>query len=308
MGRGPNRHLPHRERLANVEFSHFIRTDAAQTIECTSFGTTRRAPATHPVRTGLQGPGHHLDRGSLSPGQRAHRAALGDAPGSSGGRAAPGRHSAPSGGQRLPAGPGFRRGYNARFALPADDPGQAYRQLDPALDLDRSLSFRYTRVVQNDNTVRLEGQLFQIPPGAKRRSHAKAHVWVHEFLKGSFGVWYQAQWLLRTPPPEQSKPLRARTRHRERPEMATPTNKPPPTQQPQKTSGPRWPAPPILGDNPSKGSYQQALPSTESLTSQETPLTKSRSSWRPSYRQIRWATTTFAWPLDTHRMVHHHAR
>jgi len=93
--------------------------------------------------------------------------------------------------------PGFIKRYNARFAVQAEEPGLAYRSLDPSLDLERVLSFRYQRVVAKDNTVRLEGHLIQIPPGPKRRSYARARVWVHELLDGSLGVWYQDQCLVR---------------------------------------------------------------------------------------------------------------
>jgi transposase len=117
----------------------------------------------------------------------------------------------------------FKR-FNARFALPAEEPGLAYRSLDPGLDLDRILSFRYQRVVALDNTVRLDGRLIQIPPGLGRRSHATARVWVHELLDGSLGVWYQDKWLARTSDSADAA-VRARKRGREltaRPEKPLP--------------------------------------------------------------------------------------
>ena len=92
----------------------------------------------------------------------------------------------------------YLKRFNARFAVPAEEPGLAYRPLNPDLDLDRILSFRYQRVVAMDNTVRLDGRLIQVPPGPKRRSYAGARVWVHELLNGSLGVWYQDRWLART--------------------------------------------------------------------------------------------------------------
>ena len=95
--------------------------------------------------------------------------------------------------------PTYLKRFNARFAVRADEPGLAYRPLEPSLDLDRILSFRYQRVVALDNTVRLEGRLIQVPPGPRRRSYAGARVWVHELLDGSLGVWYQEGWLARTP-------------------------------------------------------------------------------------------------------------
>jgi transposase len=92
----------------------------------------------------------------------------------------------------------YLKRYGSRFGVPAPEPGIAYRPVDPMLDLERILSFRYARVVGMDNTVRLDGRLIQIPPGPKSRSYAGAHVWVHELLDGSLGVWYQDRWLART--------------------------------------------------------------------------------------------------------------
>ena len=108
--------------------------------------------------------------------------------------------------------PQYLKAFNARFAVRAEEPGQAYRPLDPALDIDRILSFRYQRLVALDNTVRLEGRLIQIPPGPRRRSYAGARVWVHEFLDGSLGVWYQDGWLARGKANQLDARVRARSR------------------------------------------------------------------------------------------------
>ncbi len=108
--------------------------------------------------------------------------------------------------------PGFLERYNSRFAISAEDPEPAYRGIPLDLDLQRVLSFRYPRVVANDNTVSLEGLVLQIPPGPRRRSYARARVWVHELLDGSLGVWHQDRWILRTPRPALARPVRARRR------------------------------------------------------------------------------------------------
>lgn len=102
--------------------------------------------------------------------------------------------------------------HNAAFAVPPNDPGSAYRPLPPTLDLDRLLSFRYGRIVNHDNTVQFNGQLFQIPPGPRRRGYAKARVWVHELLDGSVGIWHdeEQRWLLRTDASATPVTLRAR--------------------------------------------------------------------------------------------------
>lgn len=129
--------------------------------------------------------------------------------------------------------PGFLKRFDARFAVQPEEPGLAYRPLDPGLDLDRVLSFRYQRVVARDNTVSLGGHLIQIPPGPRRRSYAAARVWVHEFLDGSLGVWYQDQWLV---PCLRSHTANARVRARARkpqlPERPDTLNPPLPLEQP----------------------------------------------------------------------------
>lgn len=114
--------------------------------------------------------------------------------------------------------PSFLKRYNARFAVKAQEPGIVYRPLDPDLDLDRVLSFRYQRVVARDNTVRLGGRIIQIPPGPGRRSYFAARVWVHELLDGSLGVWYQGRWLARTSARGANVTLRARKRALPKPE------------------------------------------------------------------------------------------
>lgn len=131
--------------------------------------------------------------------------------------------------------PAYIERHNSRFAVPAQEPGLAYRSLDPAFDLDRVLSFRYPRVVARDNTVRLGGCLIQIPPGVARRSYFAAHVWVHEFLDGSLGVWYRGQWLVRGRATKLDARVKARDRRPERPER---NPLPLPTQpQPKKATG-----------------------------------------------------------------------
>jgi transposase len=112
--------------------------------------------------------------------------------------------------------PRYFKRFNVRFAVRAEEPGLAYRPLEPSLDLQRILSFRYQRVVNQDNTVRLDGRLIQLPPGPQRRSYAAARVWVHEFLDGSLGVWYQDRWLARTSS-RGDVTLRARNRRKEQP-------------------------------------------------------------------------------------------
>jgi hypothetical protein len=62
--------------------------------------------------------------------------------------------------------------------------------------------------VLNDNTVRTQGTLIQIPPGPGGRGYAKARVEVRQLLNGMWRVYYQNR-LLATQaavagPPQQS--------------------------------------------------------------------------------------------------------
>jgi len=162
--------------------------------------------------------------------------------------------------------PGFLKRFNARFAVPASEPGLAYRTLDTALDLDRVLSFRYQRLVALDNTVRLEGRLIQVPPGPKRRSYAGCRVWVHELLDGSLAVWYQDNWIARTASRGDGAVVRARKRksappaYRDAVAIRLPLGPPDPPEQKPKALHPwrRW---------QSLGTPKAATPRTESLSS-----------------------------------------
>jgi transposase len=130
--------------------------------------------------------------------------------------------------------------HNAAFAVPPNDPGSAYRPLPTTLDLERQLSFRYGRTVNHDNTVQFNGQVFQIPPGPRRRGYAKARVWVHVLLDGSLGVWYddEQRWLLRTDPSATPVTLRARPAQPPRvpaPQLPAPTDASPKPVSPART-------------------------------------------------------------------------
>lgn len=83
------------------------------------------------------------------------------------------------------------RRHNARFAVAAADGADAHRRLPRSVDLDGVCSFHYVRTVANDNTIRLEERLVQIPPGPRRRSYARCRVEVQERLDGALVVVYQ---------------------------------------------------------------------------------------------------------------------
>jgi hypothetical protein len=77
----------------------------------------------------------------------------------------------------------YRREYDQRFAGAAADPASAFVALG-AVDLDRYLCVRVTRVVQRDNTVVLGKRVLQIPRQAGRRSCHGMPVVVRQHLDG----------------------------------------------------------------------------------------------------------------------------
>lgn len=85
--------------------------------------------------------------------------------------------------------------YRKRFARLAADPVLAYRPLARDIDLDATCSFHYLRVVGNDNLVRLEERLVQLPPGPRGRSYAGCTVEVEERLDGRLVVCYRGRLL-----------------------------------------------------------------------------------------------------------------
>jgi hypothetical protein len=105
--------------------------------------------------------------------------------------------------------------FRARFARTPADGKPAYRPLARGTDLDAVCSFHYVRTVANDNTVRLEERLVQIPAGPHLRSYAGCRVQLQERLDGSLVVLYQGK-LLAIQEPQSQAPLRARRRARGR--------------------------------------------------------------------------------------------
>ena len=110
----------------------------------------------------------------------------------------------------------FIKRFNRRFGVLARDSERAWRKVPKDLDLDRIISFRYTSVVGNDNTVRIGGLIFDIPPGPERRSYARAKVEVRQLLDGSWRIYYKDQLIAKHPPTTLQEPVRALPRNKHR--------------------------------------------------------------------------------------------
>ena len=128
--------------------------------------------------------------------------------------------------------------HNAHFAVAPSDRADAHRRLPHGVDLDGVCSLHYIRTVANDNTVRLEERLTQIPSGPRRRSYARCHVELQERLDGDLVVVYQGTIIARQPRQEDT-PLHARRRRRGRELPADPT---PPRPQPETIADVHLPA------------------------------------------------------------------
>jgi hypothetical protein len=78
--------------------------------------------------------------------------------------------------------------HNARFAVAPAEAGTAFVPFVGALD--DILCVQAERVVQNDNTVRYEGRVLQIPEQRHRRHFVKATVRVHEYPDGRLAIFH----------------------------------------------------------------------------------------------------------------------
>jgi len=100
--------------------------------------------------------------------------------------------------------------FNERFAVPAREPGLAYRPVPDGFNPDEVFCFKYERSVGKDNVVRFGGHRLQITPTNGRLSYVKAHVEVHERMDGSLAVYYKGQCLVTRLAPPEAPVLRVR--------------------------------------------------------------------------------------------------
>lgn len=78
--------------------------------------------------------------------------------------------------------------HNARFAIAAAEEGSAFVPFVGALH--DTLCVQEERVVGNDNTVRFEGRVLQIPASRHRHHFVKAKVRVHQHTDGRLAVFH----------------------------------------------------------------------------------------------------------------------
>ena len=103
--------------------------------------------------------------------------------------------------------------HNRRFAVPPQDSTPAWRKVRPGLDLGRICAFTYEATVLNDNTVRIQGKVIDIPPGPGGRGYAKKRVEVVQLLDGSWRVYWKDMVIAKAEATAVDE-LRARRRHK----------------------------------------------------------------------------------------------
>ena len=78
--------------------------------------------------------------------------------------------------------------HNARFAIMPGEPGSAFVPFAGALE--DILCVQEERVVGNDNTVRYNNKVLQIPEDRHRHHYVKARVRVHEYPDGAMALFH----------------------------------------------------------------------------------------------------------------------
>jgi len=77
--------------------------------------------------------------------------------------------------------------YNRYFGVPSNEAGTAFMPVVGA-NLNRIFALRYERVVSKDNTVHLDGMVFQLPKISGVSTLAKRKVELREHLDGKWEV------------------------------------------------------------------------------------------------------------------------
>ena len=101
--------------------------------------------------------------------------------------------------------------FNERFAVPAKEPGLAYRPVPDGVNPDEVFCFKYECTVGKDNVVRFGGHRLQIMPTNGKLSYVRANVEVHERMNGSLAVYYKGQCLITESAPAEAPVLRVRS-------------------------------------------------------------------------------------------------
>jgi transposase len=104
--------------------------------------------------------------------------------------------------------------FNEKFTVPAADTQSAWRKIRRGVDLERILSLEYEARVGNDNAIRFDGIIIDIPPGPGKRSYAGVKAELRQLLDGSWRVYHEDKVIATVPANEIAEPIRARRRRK----------------------------------------------------------------------------------------------
>ena len=105
--------------------------------------------------------------------------------------------------------------YNKRFGVPPRETTTAFLKVPPGMKLEKVCSFRYLATVGNDNAVRTNGEVIDIPQGPGGRSYAKARVDVRQLLDGNWRVYLKDELIAAKQGHQMTSELRTKRRTKE---------------------------------------------------------------------------------------------
>lgn len=108
----------------------------------------------------------------------------------------------------------FLPSFNAQFSVEAADANKVWRKAPRGLDLDRILSLRYDRPVANDNAIRFDGMIIDIPPGPNGRSYSGVKAELRQLLDGSWRVYHNNRIVATAPASQIPEPIRTHNRRK----------------------------------------------------------------------------------------------
>lgn len=110
--------------------------------------------------------------------------------------------------------PDFLEAHNARFATTPAQLEAVWGKPPKRAERERILSLCYPAKVGQDNAVRLDGMIFDIPPGPGKRSYAKEHVEVRQLLDGRWRVYHRKRVIAEASATEIAELIRTRQRRK----------------------------------------------------------------------------------------------
>jgi hypothetical protein len=104
--------------------------------------------------------------------------------------------------------------FNKKYSVPPENTQSAWRKVRRGFDLERVVSLEYESTVGNDNAIRFDGVIIDVPPGPAKRSYAGVKAELRQLLDGSWRVYHKDKLIATAPANEVVEPIRARNRRK----------------------------------------------------------------------------------------------